>query len=101
MTYNEIIARLPWTREQMPKQEYLVWVASRKQAGEGINVETCEIGCWVAEYVYLMARGPRTMNMMYTTESLTLCAAPIAMVGSAKVICRCLRWNCSMSASLA
>ena len=52
MTHNEIIARLPWTREQMPKQEYLVWVASRKQAGEGINVETCEIGCWVAEYVY-------------------------------------------------
>ena len=52
MTYNEIIARLPWTREQMPKQEYLVWVASRKQAGEGINVETCEIGCWVADYVY-------------------------------------------------
>lgn len=43
---------LPWTHDEMPKDEYLLWVAGRKAAAELIDVETCEIGCWMADGAY-------------------------------------------------
>ena len=85
-----------WSEKRRTKmtKEYLSWVASRKQAGEDIDVETCEIGCWWADYEYPYGTRPENderMNVMYTTKSITLCAARTAMVGSARVIYRCLR----------
>jgi hypothetical protein len=40
------IHAMPWTREQMTKEELGQWVASRKEVGRAIDIKTCELGCW-------------------------------------------------------
>jgi hypothetical protein len=47
MTEDEI-NRLPWTRDLMTLDEFAQWVASRKEAGAAIDIETCELGRWYA-----------------------------------------------------
>jgi hypothetical protein len=42
------ITALPWTRDQLTPQEYRQWVASRKEAGREIDIETCEVDAWYA-----------------------------------------------------
>jgi hypothetical protein len=39
---------MPWTSDQMTKEEFKQWVASRKEAGSAIDIATCEIGWWFA-----------------------------------------------------
>jgi hypothetical protein len=40
---------MPWTHELMTDAEFAEWVASRKEAGQAINIETCELGSWYAD----------------------------------------------------
>src|SRR5262249_41387439 len=37
---------MPWTRDQLSDDELRQWLASRKEAGRLIDVETCETGGW-------------------------------------------------------
>jgi hypothetical protein len=39
---------MPWTREQLTEAEREEWLASRKEAGSRIEIETCELGQWPA-----------------------------------------------------
>jgi hypothetical protein len=39
---------MPWTRHLKKADELQRWVASRKEAGRVINIETCELGRWYA-----------------------------------------------------
>jgi hypothetical protein len=41
-------ANLPWTSADLSTEEFKQWVASRKEAGRVINIETCELGRWHA-----------------------------------------------------
>jgi hypothetical protein len=47
MTDDEM-QRMPWTRHLMKADELQRWVASRKEAGRVIDIETCELGRWRA-----------------------------------------------------
>jgi hypothetical protein len=42
---------MPWSRYEMnmTPEQLREWVASRKEAGQLIDIETCEIGCWFAD----------------------------------------------------
>jgi hypothetical protein len=40
------INRMPWTRSLMTDAELQAWVASRKEAGAAIDIETCEHARW-------------------------------------------------------
>jgi hypothetical protein len=42
------LTALPWTRDQITPQEFRQWVASRKEAGREIDIETCEFAVWYA-----------------------------------------------------
>jgi hypothetical protein len=42
------IQRMPWTRQLMTEEELQQWVASRKEAGLRIDIETCELARWPA-----------------------------------------------------
>ena len=42
------LQQMPWTRHLMTKDELQRWVASRKEAGRVIDIETCELGRWGA-----------------------------------------------------
>jgi hypothetical protein len=37
---------MPWTADRMTDEELRQWLASRKDAGRVIDIETCEIGHW-------------------------------------------------------
>ncbi len=39
---------MPWTRDQLTKEELQPWLASRKAVGAKIDIETCELGRWAA-----------------------------------------------------
>jgi hypothetical protein len=41
-------AALPWTSDQLAPEEFRLWVASRKEAGREIDIETCGLGRWYA-----------------------------------------------------
>jgi hypothetical protein len=43
---DDEVRRMPWTRHLMTPEQVTEWMASRKQAGVGINIETCELGHW-------------------------------------------------------
>jgi hypothetical protein len=53
----EVVARyagsglhaMPWSRHEMTPEQLRKWLASRKEAGKLIDIETCEIGCWYAD----------------------------------------------------
>jgi hypothetical protein len=47
MTDDEM-QRMPWTRHLMKADELQRWVASRKEAGRVIDIETCELSRWGA-----------------------------------------------------
>ena len=55
------LTAMPWTRDQMTLAEFELWVASRKEAGLKIDIETCELGRWYAHdldpYGVLLAKG--------------------------------------------
>jgi hypothetical protein len=40
---------MPWSRDQLSDDELRQWLASRKEAGNKIDIATCEIGWWYAE----------------------------------------------------
>ena len=42
------INRMPWTHRQITIAEFEQWVASRKEAGRGIDIEICERAAWPA-----------------------------------------------------
>jgi hypothetical protein len=44
----ENIQAMPWTNKLMTVAQFEEWATSRKEAGENINIETCEIDCWYA-----------------------------------------------------
>jgi hypothetical protein len=48
MTDDEV-ARMPWLRGLMTREELVAWLASRKEAGRAIDIETCELGKWPAD----------------------------------------------------
>jgi hypothetical protein len=54
MTDDEM-DRMPWTRGLMSEAEFRKWLASRKQAGDAIDIGSCELGGWYtyAEIPYL------------------------------------------------
>jgi hypothetical protein len=41
-------ACLPWSRDEFDLEYLRTWLASRKNAGRLIDIDTCEIGCWYA-----------------------------------------------------
>lgn len=41
-------ANLPWTKDDLTREEYQRWVAGREDAGLKIDIETCELGRWAA-----------------------------------------------------
>jgi hypothetical protein len=45
---GDVLHAMPWTRDQMTPEGMREWVASRKEAGRQIDVETCELGRWHA-----------------------------------------------------
>ena len=45
---NDILSRMPWTRDQLTREQFDAWLASRKEAGRVIDIETCELGRWYA-----------------------------------------------------
>ena len=47
-TMNDILSRMPWTRDQLTRAQFDAWLASRKEAGRVIDIETCELGRWQA-----------------------------------------------------
>ena len=47
-TMNDILSRMPWTRDQLTRAQFDAWLASRKEAGRIIDIETCELGRWHA-----------------------------------------------------
>jgi hypothetical protein len=49
---DEEINEMPWKREDqdLTLEEYEWWVASRKEAGLKIDIETCELGYWYTCY---------------------------------------------------
>jgi site-specific recombinase XerD len=42
---------MPWTLDQFTEDELRQWLASRKEVGKQIDVETCEIGWWYVNMV--------------------------------------------------
>ena len=46
MLTNDEMSRMPWTRHLATDKEIHEWLASRKAAGEAIDIETCELGNW-------------------------------------------------------
>jgi hypothetical protein len=65
---------MPWSRHLMTFEEFEQWVASRKEAGSAIDIETCELGRWAAydcdPYGLLMAKGelPEEMQQIGTNR---------------------------------
>jgi hypothetical protein len=57
---EEEIQRMPWTCHLMTAHELQWWVASRKDAGRIIDIETCELGRWYASDLdpYGVSRDP-------------------------------------------
>jgi len=49
-TMNDILARMPWTRDQLTRAQFDEWLASRREAGRVIDIETCQIGRWQANH---------------------------------------------------
>ena len=47
-TLSDLLARMPWTRDQLTRVQFDAWLASRREAGRVIDIETCEIGRWQA-----------------------------------------------------
>ena len=47
-TMNDILSRMPWTRDQLTRAQLDAWLASRKEAGRVIDIQTCELGRWKA-----------------------------------------------------
>jgi len=45
---GDTMQALPWTGGELSDHDFREWVASRKQAGAAIDIETCEIGQWHA-----------------------------------------------------
>ena len=45
---NDILSRMPWTRDQLTRAQFDAWLASRTEAGRVIDIETCELGRWQA-----------------------------------------------------
>jgi hypothetical protein len=43
------ITAMPWTRDQLSADELRAWLASRKEAGRNIDIETCELGWWYTQ----------------------------------------------------
>ena len=43
------ITAMPWTTDQLSDDELRAWLASRKEAGRNIDIETCEWGWWYAQ----------------------------------------------------
>jgi hypothetical protein len=46
MITTDELQRMPWTRGLMTPEQATAWMASRKEAGESIDIETCELGRW-------------------------------------------------------
>ena len=49
-TMNDILTRMPWTRDQLTRAQFDAWLASRMEAGRVIDIETCQIGRWQANH---------------------------------------------------
>ena len=47
-TSGDPMQTLPWNRDLLTPDEFKAWVATRKDAGAKIDIETCEIGAWKA-----------------------------------------------------
>jgi hypothetical protein len=45
---GDVLQAMPWTRHLMTPEERQEWLASRKEAGLKIAIETCELGRWPA-----------------------------------------------------
>jgi hypothetical protein len=45
---TETMNDMPWTRDQLTREQFDAWLASRKEAGRVIDIETCELGKWAA-----------------------------------------------------
>jgi hypothetical protein len=41
--------RMPWTRDRRTDEQLRQWVASRKEAGRMVDIQTCEIGEWYSD----------------------------------------------------
>ena len=46
---GETMAIMPWSRDKLSDDELRQWLASRKEAGQVIDIESCELGWWYAE----------------------------------------------------
>lgn len=46
MITDDVLSQMPWTSDQLTREQFDAWLASRKEAGRGIDIETCELGCW-------------------------------------------------------
>jgi hypothetical protein len=42
------VHNMPWSRDEMTDDQLRAWLASRKDVGLEIDIETCEIGRWPA-----------------------------------------------------
>jgi hypothetical protein len=45
---DTLVHLLPWSHEEFTIEFLRAWLASRKEAGGAINIETCELGRWAA-----------------------------------------------------
>jgi hypothetical protein len=45
---GDVLQAMPWTRNQMTEEQCQQWLASRKEAGLKIDINTCELGRWYA-----------------------------------------------------
>jgi hypothetical protein len=46
---GETMSIMPWSRDKLSDDELRQWLASRKEAGQVIDIESCELGWWYAE----------------------------------------------------
>ena len=62
--------RMPWTRDCLTREQFDAWLVSRKEAGRGIDIETCELGRWKAYDcdVYGARELPREMQQVGTNR---------------------------------
>jgi hypothetical protein len=67
-TPSKKMHEMPFTHLLMTPKGFEQWIASRKEAGSKINIETCELGRWNARdfdpYGFLVSRGELPEIMM-------------------------------------
>ena len=81
---GDAMQQMPWTRDQLTRAQFDAWLASRKEAGRVIDIETCELGRW--QPTTATPTGPDLICPTKCSRSAPTasCARPQATAGSTR-----------------